>query len=1030
MTKKLWIDTETFSEADLKTVGAYAYAEHPSTEIMLVTYAIGNGPEQCYDVTSGDKMPRDLAKALRKCQSGDMLAVGQNILGFDRLIFREVWGIAIPVRNIIDTMVIAYRHALPGSLEALCTVLDIPQDLAKDKAGKALIQRFCKPTPKNYKVRRYTKETHPQEWRKFINYALSDITSLREVYDRLPKWNNTEIEDLILEIDQAMNDRGFYVDQELAFAAIKAEEKHKADVKAEARDRFGCTLTGQDFLPALRRALGPGFSVLNAQKATLNDLLNEDLPSDARDLIELRLQAASTAATKYKPLINGLSQNGRRCGTLAYGAAKRTLRWAGRKFQPQNLARGFYSCESPEEIEVFRKALMALKRGVADRVYDVGKLVTSAVRPCIIPAPGMRMMGADYSNVEGRGLAWAAGETTALEAFFAGLDIYCETAGKMFGLDPKHIKQHRKDLRQIGKACLHRHSQVLTENGFRDIMAITSLDKVWNGEKWVNTDGAKLMGWKPVITLDGIRMTEDHQILSSSWREAKQLASNQRDLSYALARGKAGWLSFEKSQNAMAKDKSLYNVTVDRCRAGFSITTCSEGKPHNVTPAPSKQPKNTGNSTSATKTPCPTTSTEDDSLTGYPRLSADATGPKQSVSKIMEEEEYRSAIHGERTNASFLGTFKQYLAGINQNLKWTERTTMGTMSPATFGLSAVRKTVTTAGKYPKFNSATMQPLPALLNWKGKLSYCEPVYDLINVSDGNRFLVKSDSGYLLAHNCELGLGYQGGVSAFLQFAKNLGLDLFEMAKVMDGTFPDHIWAQARRGYEFARIQEKNKRPAKGEQKANRPSYDLPKKVWMTCDSIKRMWRESHPMTVKLWDDIESAVVRAIKNPGKSYWAGAEVRENGDRAFRIVRTTRDGKPGWWLKIELPSGRCLSYPGIGLSAGRNPDTGETEVRIKYLGENQTTGQWGWQYSYGGKFTENVIQALCRDAMAHNMVDVEKAGMKIVLTVHDELVVEVPKNSKLMPDDLCRVMCKIKPWLKGFPLVAEGEELTFYRK
>lgn len=390
-------------------------------------------------------------------------------------------------------------------------------------------------------------------------------------------------------------------------------------------------------------------------------------------------------------------------------------------------------------------------------------------------------------------------------------------------------------------------------------------------------------------------------------------------------------------------------------------------------------------------------------------------------------------------------------------MKWTAKTTTVTTRPETFGLSAVRKTATTEGKYLNFNGATMLPLPGLLNLNGKLHYCEPVYDLINVEHGNRFLIKSASGYLLAHNCELGLGYGGGVAAFLTFAKNLGLDLYAMAETMKGTFPDHIWAAAKRGYEYARIQEKNKKGFNG-QKAERPSYDLPKNVWLTCDSIKRMWRESHPATCQFWSDLESAAMNAIKTPGKSFWAGAAVRENGDRAIKIIRTFTKEKgervPGWWLQVELPSGRILSYPGIGISVERQVHAVEGEdfsgqykagqmlddlagnrdvlrERIRYMGQNQTTRQWSKQYTYGGKLSENVTQALCRDLLAYALVNVElNQGWPIVLHVHDEIVCDVPKTDEYSIQGLISKMCELPSWAGGFPLAATGDELMRYAK
>lgn len=759
--ERLFLDTETFSGVDLKKVGAYAYAEHPTTEIMICTYAIDEGRVQTWDATESPTMPRELRKALRQVSRKKAKIVMANGLLFDRLVIREKWGIDLPVSQIEDTMIMAFRHALPGSLDMQCQVLGVDAEHAKDKAGKALIKRFCKPTPKTYKIRRYTRETHPEEWAKFLRYAALDIIAMREVYWRIPDWGNTPKEDEILLIDQLINDRGFYVDVDLANAAIKAVQAHKEELKEEAWERFGGKLTGNDFLPILRD-IAPAFTIHNAQKSTLNDLLEDpDFPDEGKALIEMRLGASSTASTKYNPLVNGLSADGRRRGCLQYGGAKRTLRWAGKGFQPQNLARGEYSDDHEGKIKrregesdvafwvrshMLTNGINSLLRGTAHWAYDISKLTASTVRGCIIPAKGKKFVVADYSNVEGRGLAWIAGEKTALMVFKAGRDIYCETAGKMFGLDPDYIKANRKDLRQIGKAC-----------------------------------------------------------------------------------------------------------------------------------------------------------------------------------------------------------------------------------------------------------------------------------------------------------ELGLGYGGGVAAFLQFAKNLGLDLYTMADVMKGTFPDHIWAAAKRGYEYARINEA-KRPPKPGKKDERPTYILPKNVWLTCDAIKRMWREAHPKTVAFWAELEDAVLCAIRNPGKAYWAGANVRPDGKKALKIVRTKAKHDPtfdeerddpnaaGWWLKIELPSGRIMSYPGIALSVTTeiDEDTGKkrTSTRIKYQGENQTTRQWGFQYTYGGKLTENIVQALCRDILAWSMPGVEAAGYEIVLSVHDELITEVPDTDDYTTEELCALMCDLPIWAKGFPLAAEGDIMYRYRK
>lgn len=720
----LFLDFETFSEAVLKKVGSYAYAEHPSTEVLICTYAFDDEPVQVWDCTDGNDMPGDLHRALRRLvkPNSRIKMVWHNGSMFDRLIMKHCWGFDIPVSNTIDTMIWAFRHALPGSLDALCEVLGVSADNAKDKRGKALIQRFSKPTPKNYKIRRYTAETHPDEWALFIKYAVSDITAMREVFHKLPRWGNSEFEDRVLELDQLINDRGFKVDVALAEAAIEAVEKHKAQLQEEAQRKYGGSLTGKDFLPILRE-LAPAHRIHNAQKSTLNDLLaDDDLPDDARTIIEMRLGAASTASTKYNPLLLGRSSDDRRRGCIQYGGAKRTLRFAGKGFQPQNLARGYYH---DDELD---KGISALLKGRAHRRFDVAKLTASTVRSCIIPEAGHKFVVADYSNVEGRGLAWLAGEDDLIEVFVNGVDVYKKLASTVFNVAYEAVT---KDQRQIAKAMV-----------------------------------------------------------------------------------------------------------------------------------------------------------------------------------------------------------------------------------------------------------------------------------------------------------LGLGYAGGVGAFVTFAKNLGLDLNDMTRTLDGTFPDHIWAATARGYEWARIQEA-KRPPRAGEKDDRPSYILDKKVWRTCDALKRMYREANPAIVQFWRDIEDAAMAAIRNPGKEFTAGPR----GVKFSRNVETDNNGNKvaGWWLRMTLPSGRVMSYPGVGLSVSKETDEDgkvSTNVRIKYQGENQLTRQWGFQYTYSGKLVENCTQALCRDLLANALLNVEANGYQIVLHVHDEIICETPDTPEYNVAELERLMCELPEWAEGFPLVAEGAEMKRYAK
>lgn len=219
-------------------------------------------------------------------------------------------------------------------------MLGVPQDKAKDKEGKALIQLFCKPRPKNSKLRRATSKTHPEEWRRFVAYAGLDIEAMREVYKRLPKWNYQGTELALWHRDQQINDRGVCMDVQLAQAAIEAvdqEQKRLAKRTQVMTDGEVQAATQRDAL--IKHIVESyGVELPDMQRSTLERrIADPDLPSAVKELLAIRLQASTTSTSKYKSLMKGVSSDGRLRGTLQFCGASRTGRWAGRLFQPQNL---------------------------------------------------------------------------------------------------------------------------------------------------------------------------------------------------------------------------------------------------------------------------------------------------------------------------------------------------------------------------------------------------------------------------------------------------------------------------------------------------------------------------------------------------------------------------------------------------------------------------------------------------------------------------------------------------------------------
>lgn len=442
---RLYIDLETYSECDLQKSGSYKYAEHPTTEITLFGYAIGDEPAKVWDITTGARMPADLAEALAR---DDVQLWAHNAM-FDRVILKTILG--APFDNLdkwCDSMIAAYSVSLPGALGALSEVLGLPQDKAKDKDGRRLVLKFCKPTKEGT---RHTRETDPEDWAKFVNYCRLDVEAMRETVARIPKWNCTESMWADWRCDQAINDRGIPVDLDLVNKAIECAAEVKADADKSIQEATnGSVGTAQQRDELLKYMLSMyGVTLPDMRKDTLERRLNdESLPEPVKELLALRLQAAVASVKKFDALGRATCADGRLRGTMQFMGASRTGRFAGRIFQPQNLPRGDMK---PEAVET---AIDAIKHGLLTVVYDnPNRVLSNCIRGCVCAKEGNELIVADLSNIEGRVLAWLAGERwkiNAFEEFDAGRgpDLYKATYARTFGIKPEEVT---KKQRQIGK---------------------------------------------------------------------------------------------------------------------------------------------------------------------------------------------------------------------------------------------------------------------------------------------------------------------------------------------------------------------------------------------------------------------------------------------------------------------------------------------------------------------------------------------------------------------------------------------------
>ncbi|WP_352400121.1 DNA polymerase [Anaerotignum sp.] len=179
-------------------------------------------------------------------------------------------------------------------------------------------------------------------------------------------------------------------------------------------------------------------------------------------------------------------------------------------------------------------------------------------------------------------------------------------------------------------------------------------------------------------------------------------------------------------------------------------------------------------------------------------------------------------------------------------------------------------------------------------------------------------------------------------------------------------------------------------------------------------IVSKWRGANQAIVRCWRALEHAAIQAIKSG----------RAVGTHGLVFAREADITKGQDFLTILLPSGRKLFYakPHLTLNQWGNESIG-------YYGMNQTSKKWEPVETYGGKLTENVVQAIARDCLAHTLTALESQGYKIVFHVHDEVIIEIEKE-KADLEKVCQLMSQPIPFAPGLPMAADGWVGDYFTK
>ncbi len=428
------IDFETYSEANLKKVGAWKYSEHPSTDIICMSWAIDDGPVEVHDPEY--PFPKELRCAL--LLSATVEAHGSM---FERAIWQNVAEFRYqfpPIRSEQwrCTMAACAYKAIPLKLEHGAKVLKLKNQ--KDMDGHRVMLRVSKPDKHGVRDEDFGR------LQVTYGYCGQDVEVEREMSGVVGPLPPQEL--ALWRLDQEMNERGIQIDLAGARSALvvanSIESRYTENLKILTSGEvptIGC-------IDKLVAFCGKnGVDIPNLQKITVAGTLAGDIPPVVRKVLEIRQAIGRSSTKKYDAMLRVACDDGRARGLIQYHGAT-TGRFAGRLIQPHNFTRGVYKVIPDHLVAAIRLEDPEL----LDMIYGSAmQSLSDAVRMMLIAAAGKTLVAGDYNAIEARVLMVMAGEDEAVRLFASGQDIYLDFGAGIFGR--KITKEDDPEERQISK---------------------------------------------------------------------------------------------------------------------------------------------------------------------------------------------------------------------------------------------------------------------------------------------------------------------------------------------------------------------------------------------------------------------------------------------------------------------------------------------------------------------------------------------------------------------------------------------------
>lgn len=354
MPRHIHLDFETFSEIDLRDVGAFRYANDPSTEILCAAMALDGGEVQCFWPTLIDgKRVWGMWEWVREHLEDPTVLIychnAQFEMAICQALLEKTWGIPCPdLSRFRCTMSFARRACLPAKLETLAEVLGLTN--LKDKRGKALINKFSKmqepkkPTKKNPEGvprRRIRPEDEPEAFAELCSYCAQDVRAEQEVAKRLAYFDEP-INNANYSLDAVINARGVPVNLTALRHAQKLIDEETDIVSAKFRELVGFEVTQNAEL--LKFAKRFNYPHDNLQADTIENFLADSYAADNHGarLIEalyLKQSIAYAAIKKVKTMLQCAGPHDNRIRGMLNHHGATTGRWTASLVQFQNMKR-------------------------------------------------------------------------------------------------------------------------------------------------------------------------------------------------------------------------------------------------------------------------------------------------------------------------------------------------------------------------------------------------------------------------------------------------------------------------------------------------------------------------------------------------------------------------------------------------------------------------------------------------------------------------------------------------------------------